>query len=303
MGDHDVSKLGLGTVQFGSDYGISNTAGQTSSKDVKDILAEAMKQGITTIDTAHLYGNSEEVLGKSLPSDYVFDVITKTTPVKRAEILPEDIEAVKNGFEESLRRLGKNNIYGLLLHHADDLKSSNAEALYGYLSQVREEGRVKKIGVSVYDNDQIDYILDRFKIDLIQIPMNIFDQRLLRSGALDRLKKQNIEIHVRSVFLQGVVFMEPEGLPAHLQGLSRPVEHLRALAERHDTNVASVALAFLAGNENVDKIICGVDNLKQFKDLIKSLSSLPEIEKTLFSSLAVDDPKLVNPAEWQNIEG
>lgn len=300
MGKNYISKLGLGTVQFGLEYGISNRTGQTSMQNVGTILERALESSVTMLDTAHLYGNSEEVIGQTMPSGDCLDIVTKTIPIKKEEITAQDVDVVRDGFETSLRRLKTDCVYGLLLHHADDLKSKNAGILYEYLLQLKESGCVKKIGVSVYDNEQIDYISDRFPIDLIQIPMNVFDQRLLRADALKKLKARNVEIHVRSAFLQGVVFMKPGELPAHLHGLRQPLKRFHDLAKQADATPASVALSFLMQQSEVDKVICGVNTPEQFVDLTQNLSALPQIDNTLFSALSVDDVRLINPAYWNN---
>ena len=295
-----ISKLGLGTAQFGFDYSILNDKGKTPAQDVKSILGQAIDNGITTLDTAHLYGTSEKILGQTMNAEHSFDIVTKTIPVKKEEITTQDIKVVRAGFEISLQRLKKSSIYGILLHHADDLKSKNAELLYKYLLELKTEGKVRKIGVSVYDNEQIDYILDHFPIDLIQIPMNIFDQRLLQTGALKKLKAHNIEIHVRSAFLRGVIFMAPENLPPNLKRLSVSLTRFHTLVKSAKTTPGSAALAFLMQQKEIDKVICGVNNSEQFNTLIQNISILPEIENGLFLPLGVDDVHLVNPSHWNN---
>lgn len=300
MGKNYISKIGLGTAQFGLDYGISNDMGKTPLRDVRAILNHAIDNGITTLDTAHLYGTSEEVLGKTLCTEHPFDIVTKIIPIKKEEITEQDIEVVKGGFEISLKRLKKSCIYGLLLHHTDDLKSKNAKLLYEYILQLKTTGKVKKIGVSVYNNEQINYVLDHFSIDLIQIPMNVFDQRLLQTGALKKLKAHNVEIHVRSPFLQGVVFMTPENLPSNLQGLYPSLTRFHALVESAKTTPVSAALTFLMQQREIDKVICGVNNPEHFNALIQNISILPEIDSVLFSSLGVDDVHLINPSHWNN---
>ena len=291
-------KLGLGTVQFGLEYGISNTHGQTSLDEVKDILKCAADHNITTIDTAHLYGNSEEAIGQSLPSNHDFKIVTKTIPIKKDTISEEDITTVKTGIDESLNRLQQKQLDGLLLHHSDDLKSKNAGTLYEALVEYKSKGIINKIGISAYNSEQIDFTLENFDIDLIQIPMNIFDQRLLTSGTLKKLKQKNIEIHVRSAFLQGVIFMQPKQLPSTLKPLAPYLQKFLDLAQELNQPPEAVALAFLIQQEEIDKIICGINSCEQFQTLITHTGNLPAINPELFNSFAINDTPLINPANW-----
>lgn len=298
MGKNYLSKLGLGTVQFGLDYGVSNQNGKMLFDDVKEILNIASINKIKTIDTAFSYGNSEKVLGEATLDPTSFDIVTKTIPIKKNIIQIEDIKKVEEGFYNSLKKLNKRKIYGFLVHHADDLMSENANQLFDCLSRLRDTGIVHKVGVSVYDQEQIDFILERFKIDLIQLPMNIFDQRLFKTKTLQKLKDHDVEIHVRSAFMQGLVFLEKNELPQGLKDFSPYLEQFCQFARELNSTRSAVALAFLMQQDTIDKVICGVHNPKQFKTIINDVSSLPEIDNKLFSSFAIDDVRMVNPAFW-----
>ncbi len=208
-------KIGLGTVQFGTPYGISNTTGQTPEQEVHRILTTAASHGIRTIDTASLYGDSEQVLGRQLSVDHVFRIVTKTPRFDRACISAEDGKHLKKVFDQSCSYLRQQTVYGLLVHNADDLLTSSGAYLMDAMSELKSEGRVSKIGASVYSASQIDRILERFSIDLIQLPINVLDQRLIKSGHLAALKHKDVEVHGRSVFLQGMLLMDPDRLPAH----------------------------------------------------------------------------------------
>lgn len=303
MAKHDLHKLGLGTVQFGLDYGISNQAGRIMPDEVEKILVEAAASGVTMLDTAHLYGESEDVIGQSLSNAAnldarTFNIVTKTIPIRSSEITPENIRDVDQGVRLSLERLNQSQLYGILLHDANDLKSKNADALFDYLKRLREDGLVKKIGVSVYDEEQVTYIQDRFPIDLIQIPLNVFDQRLINSGTLKTLSDNSVEVHVRSAFLQGIIFMKPSDLPAHLSAFAEPLKAFQEMANEHNVSFAAVALAFLTPLEGVHKVVCGVNSLTQFNNLVEDVCSLPHIEYASFAPFSIEDPKLVNPAHW-----
>ncbi len=293
-----IHKLGLGTVQFGLDYGISNRAGQTSEEEVKNIINYAHEAGIKTIDTAHLYGNSEQALGESIPPEYEFEIITKTIPIKKSVITKNDITRVINGIEQSFERLKRNKIYGLMLHHADDLASENAPNLFAALSKYKKENKFKKIGVSVYNQSQIDLVLEKFEIDIIQIPINIFDQRLIKSRSLKALRDAGVEIHARSAFLQGLVFLDPDNIPDKLKNIGPTLKKFHAWVKENNITPAQGALMFLVDQPEIDRIICGVNTKAQLQELTNALATMPKIDTGIFPSLAVDDISLIDPTKW-----
>jgi len=291
------SRLGLGTVQFGLDYGISNLIGQTPIESVTDILDFASKNSITTLDTAHTYGDSEQVIGLTGDSKQ-FEVVTKTIPIFKKEVSSNDIKIVCNGVFESLKRLKLDQLDGLLVHHCDDLKKVGGGSLFRSLSDLKSQSLFLKMGVSVYSAEDIDFVLKNYDLDLIQIPMNVFDQRLLHSGALQRIKNSGIEVHVRSAFLQGVVFMDPKNLPHNLSKHSVHLTKFRRAIKALNVAPATACLAFLMQQPEIDKVICGVNSLSQLTGLIENVSRLPIIEKSFFDSLWVDDDSFLNPSNW-----
>ena len=200
-----MSKLALGGVQFGIDYGIANTKGQVQIEEVQSILNYAKKNGVNILDTASGYGDSEEVLGKVGVDN--FQIITKTTSIKQG------VNGVVRIFYQSLKNLKQKKAYGLLIHDIGEIEHKQFDTLLIELARLKRQGLVKKIGVSVYNNQQIDYVLDNFSIDLIQLPINILDQRLINDESLVKLKKHNVEIHARSALLQGLLLMSINTIP------------------------------------------------------------------------------------------
>ncbi len=288
-------KLGIGTVQFGLDYGISNKEGKTPPDEVVRILEIAKENCIRIIDTAALYGSSEEALGEVLPQGHSFDIVTKT-PKFSESISETDVLLLEETYHQSLQKLKQSSLYGLLFHNADDLLASKGYLLWDKMMELKSRGLVRKIGVSVYTGAQIDKILEKYAIDLIQIPLNILDQRLLRAGYLEKLKRAGVEIHVRSVFLQGLLLMDPETLPPYFNSVK---EHLRKyhlyLREKNLTPLQS-ALGFVLGIKEVDAVICGVNNYVQLLELCSAAKS-SAIEN--FDRFALSDEAILNPAQWK----
>jgi len=177
-----ISKLALGTVQFGLDYGVTNCNGQTTLDEVQKILDCAKDNGINTLDTAPGYGNCEQILGKMGIDDC--QIITKTTPLNGS------INEVIDNFYQSLKKLNVERVEGLLIHNIDDIKNKQFDALFSKLNELKQQGFVKKIGFSTYTPEQVDFLLENFDFDLIQLPFNVFDVRLIEGGQLRALKNK-----------------------------------------------------------------------------------------------------------------
>jgi aryl-alcohol dehydrogenase-like predicted oxidoreductase len=290
-------EIGLGTVQFGLQYGISNDGGVTSPQEVANILRYAENQGIRVLDTAALYGNSEKAIGEALPVDHSFKIVSKTPVFKKEIIDDEDVGHLRNVFKTSLARLQQRKIYALLFHHADDLLVQNSERLYKKALEWKEAGMVRKIGVSVYSETQIERIIKKYPIDIIQLPINVYDQRLIESGILKHLKDKNIEIHVRSVFLQGLMLMSFDKIPEYFQPVSNIFKAYQEYLIEKELTPTQGALAFLRQVSEIDVAILGVNKLSQLKSNISDFSN-PECSLLKFDSFSVNQEKYVNPALW-----
>jgi len=292
-------KIGLGTAQFGLDYGISNPLGKIPVAEVKRILGFAAANGVHVIDTASLYGDSEKVLGQCLGEHHSFHIITKTPQYNKSLITEGDAEQIKKVFHESLVRLKQSSLYGLLIHNGDDLLAQNGAALWDAMNDIKNSGLVKKIGASIYAARQVNAILEKFPIDLIQLPINVLDQRLIRSGHLERLKKRGIEVHARSVFLQGLLLMNPSDLPdsfcsvrVHLQ------QYQQFIGERNVSPVKS-ALNFVLNIEGVDTVIIGVVSSAQLEEILHACVDAPELTANEYRNFAWSDEEILDPSRWK----
>ena len=220
-----MPRLVLGGAQLGLAYGISNASAMpTSLSEAEAILTYASTHDIKKIDTAAAYGDSEGLLGAILhrPGLQEFKVITKTLPLPSLDTIDSKaLQLVKETFLRSLEKLKQASVYALMVHHADDLLKVNSNRLYDWLLELKAQGLVDKIGCSFYTREQLDKALAKFSLDIIQVPANIFDQRLLENEYLIRLS-QSMEIHVRSVFLQGLIFLDVARLPENIKNLAKP---------------------------------------------------------------------------------
>lgn len=296
--DSKLTALGLGTVQFGCDYGITNRAGQVSYEEVQRILGRAATLGIKVLDTAALYGLSEQMLGTVLGPEHPFRIVTKTCKVAADNVTDDDAAELVRTFERSLTRLNQDSIYGLLVHDANDLLKPGGARLLEALRRLKTDGRVAKIGVSIYTPEQIDKLLALFTPDLIQVPLNVFDQRLVSGGYLERLRRNGVEIHVRSVFLQGLLLMEPRTVDSYFEPLRDQLENFHHDMTATGSTPLEGALRFALNRPEVDTVLVGVCSRRELEE-IRSAAINPASTEMDFSRWAINDPRFVDPSQWR----
>jgi aryl-alcohol dehydrogenase-like predicted oxidoreductase len=289
-------KIAIGTAQFGMDYGLSNQYGKSEKNEVSKILQYANQKGINVIDTSPSYGDSELVLGKVI-NDYEFSMVTKTPIFSDSTISNFHSKKLNKSFYKSLSSLGTGNIYGLLIHSCDDLLKPGGELLFKEMEKLKSTGKLEKIGVSVYNSSQIELVLNRYNIDLIQLPINIFDQQLFVDGWLKKLKNKGIEIHARSVFLQGLLLMNSADIPQYFSPILDKIEILSKAAKNLSISKLELALNYVNGISEIDKIVIGVNKFAQFNEIVNAKQL--KINPIDFIENSINNPKYVNPSEWQ----
>jgi len=289
-------KLGLGTVQFGMNYGFSNSRGRMPEPEVAETLDLAARSGIQVLDTAQAYGDSETILGKLLPTKHDFRIVTKIgAAANRAT--SQAVQAFRTGFRRSLEKLGQDSIYALLCHDAAQLLGPGGPAIWDEMMALRDEGRVEKIGVSIYTQKEITQLLAAFKIDIIQVPYNLLDQRLFLGGALRALKREGIEIHTRSTFLQGLLLVEPRNLNERFAPLREHLEKTIVILRDHGLAPLPGALACSIQRAEIDTVLVGVASPEELREILTALAAVPASEID-FSLCALTDEKFLNPSNW-----
>lgn len=289
-----ISRLALGTAQFGEDYGIANSTGQVSKEQAIEILNYAKSKGICYLDTASSYGASESVIGgylKENPSS--FKITSKLPPLKQC-----DSGEIEQCLKQSMERLRVKKLYGYLLHQFGDIKSNSD--LWSNLVRLKASGKIEKIGISLYFPDELKFLLDRnIDFDILQVPYSVFDQRFEKYFGI--LKKKNIVVQVRSVFLQGLVFLGLADLPALFREVMPQLKRLQKLADDQEIPVEALALNFALLNPNIDQVLIGVDSLTQLKNNITSIGLINNVRDVLdqLKEIKIDQEEILMPNKWK----
>jgi len=280
-------KLALGTVQFGLDYGAFGSKKRVAQGEVRSILKAARAAGIDTIDTARAYGEAESVLASTGELSH-FDVVTKCPK------LPADCDPAAVLFEEfsaSCDALQVDSVSGYLLHDAADL---DRPGVLGALGELVQSGRAEYIGVSVYSYKEALELCDKFPLNLIQLPANVLDPWYKNSEF-----PPNVNVHVRSVFLQGFLLSDPDSLPVFFHNWKDTLKTFRQRAEFKNLTPVQAALLPIVQSPAIDRVVVGVDSLLQFQDIIDFQAKLGDLELQDLGEYPDATEMLTDPRKWQ----
>ena len=281
------SKIILGSANFENIYG--NRKYSVNQKSIKDILEYAKNNGINLIDTASNYGKSEESLGKNNIKD--FDIISKLPEIEKNVNVKKFVE---NCLKGTLYKTKRKKIYGYLIHNPKDILSNNKKAILKTLNLLKKQNKIKKIGVSVYEVEELKKILKVFKPDIIQIPINILNQNFLKKNFLKKIKKKGIEIHGRSIFLQGALLKYRNTSQGRI--LKKKMKKVDTLCKKKNISKIGLLLNFADSIKEIDKLVLGIDNMKQLKQIIKCNEN-PYLIKG-YKSLSTNNKKIIDPRTW-----
>lgn len=287
-------RLALGTAQFGLDYGIANQLGQVSQSAAANMLKLAADSHIDTLDTAIAYGDSEAFLG--IVGVKGFDVVTKIPAVP--ENYKKVDEWISHQLFSSMARLRAKSIYGLLLHRPSQLLLPCGDQIFGALQELKRNGFVKKIGISIYSPSELDALTARYQLDIVQAPFNLIDQRLLTSGWLGLLKQKEIEVHTRSAFLQGLLLMPRSVVTTKFSPWESIWKIWHDWLEYHNVTPVHACLAFVLGFSEIHRVVVGADSHEQLTQIITS-SLMTKIER--FPDIFSNDECLINPSNWTKL--
>ena len=284
-------RIALGTVQFGLNYGIANSEGKVSLTAAKEILSVCKVAGIDMIDTAMAYGESELCLGRVGVEG--FDVVTKipSVPVDCIDV----VEWITGQVHDSMARLHIESIYGLMLHRPDELFSLRGEEILKALKRLKKTGLVEKIGVSVYSPDELEDLFALHDFDIVQCPFNIIDNRLVTTGWMGRLKALDVEVHVRSTFLQGLLLMSRNRIPKQFETWDFLWDQWHRWLTDNDISAVGACLNYALSHSDIDKVVVGVDSRIQLEQIVAALGVS---SSQAFPDISSSDSRLINPSNW-----
>jgi aryl-alcohol dehydrogenase-like predicted oxidoreductase len=288
-----LGKFVIGTAQFGMPYGIANESGATDRYEAQKILSIACQAGFSGIDTAEAYGKSIHTLGSL--NLYDLEIFSKTGVASNLD-LPIDRQIINN-VKTSLSTLRREYLDVLLIHDASLLNGVCRNEIYEALRCLKVEGLVKKIGVSGYRVAEVDAIIKSFSLDVVQFPFNVFDQRLTKTKSLEHWKSVGIEVHVRSIYLQGLLLMEPGARPDYFIKWSEWFFRWDQWVKDSGNSRLSACLGFVLANPMIDRIVLGFASADEVSSLLEAVDSL-SFEGTP-DHLFCADEDLIFPFNWR----
>ena len=288
----------LGTAQFGQAYGITNASGQVPEDEVGRLLSEAQHAGVTYLDTAQAYGNAEAVLGRQLPTSHKFKLTSKLSAQSKPEFCSADTVMWERNFHDSCNKLKAKTIDSYLLHAPSDLRKPGGYLLENWLLSLRERGLVNRLGVSIYAAEDLEFINPTL-LDLVQLPLSLYDQRMIMDGTIDRLSTQGTKIHIRSVYLQGLLLTPAQRWPSWTPLDARfRQQKLEELAKQRNCGLIELVLGFAQSLTNIEAVVLGVCNLDELTATTKAWEKRIKWSSNEYKTWALQNPGILDPRNW-----
>jgi aryl-alcohol dehydrogenase-like predicted oxidoreductase len=292
-----MKNLILGSANFGQNYGISNKT-ELSALEINKILIKAFRSEITTIDTSPEYGQAERIIGNFLKENNLkknIKIITKMP--KNLSLKKEPEYIIKKTLENSIKNLSVPRIDTLLIHDIKDFMKVFSDKTLNLLNDLKKSKIVKKIGVSIYEKNDLKEIKNMIPINVVQLPISIIDQRPIENGLVNELKKKKIKVHGRSIFLQGLIFMNPNKIPSNCRSLKYSVKKIQDFCKKRQISVVKLCFMFLNTIKDLDSCVVGINSLKHFNEILVFQSSQP-FKKICFKSFASNNEEQIDPRYW-----
>lgn len=285
-----MKRIILGTAQFGLNYGINNPSGRPSEFEVFELLDYSYNHGLKTLDTADAYGYAAEILG-------IYNIQKPGRFFFNTKFLADSSNLISQ-LDKSLIKLNQESVNVYLYHSFGDFV--NYPEIKGQLLDLKKQGRINKIGISVYENEEFEKACESDLIDVIQFPYNLLDNYSQRGDHIKLAKTNRKELQVRSIFLQGLFFKQIAELPNLLIPLTSYLKKIHEIAQKANISIAQLAMNYALQQNEIDYILFGVDSLKQLRDNIdisKNIISDDIIEE--INKIDVKEIELLYPKNWK----
>ncbi len=263
------SRIVIGTVRFSGLYGINTNKKILRKVDVQKILNFASKKKIKYLDTAIDYKKTNNILRNLNLKN--FNITSKLPGKKRFKLKYNHLN-VRKLVIDHLKKLKVKKLHTLYLHQPDDILKKNGINIIYSLQKLKKEKKINKIGYSIYSTRQLKRLLNIFKPDIIQCPLNILDRRFLKRNFLNKLQNQNIEIHVRSIFFQGGLISDYKNLKKKLLFPRSAYDKWVKWLKKKKINKVRGALSILYKLDKKVKVVIGVESIDQLSQIVKEIN-------------------------------
>lgn len=285
-----LHKLGIGSGQLALDQQQAVVRGRTREAEARDILSIAARAGLGVFEINGHSAQSEITLGGALLHPNPFRITLSTIRPDRG---PDVVEAE---LRAQMARLRLAQVETVMASSATDLFGPQGLALWERLKALKDQGLCRKIGVPVYASDDPLGVARRFKPDIVQAPVSLLDQRLLVDGTLAALTEMGIEVHLRSIFLNGLLFLPPDRAPTHLKSAASRISRARRLIAEGRSDPLQAALGFALSRPEASAVLVGVTSVAEMSAVIAAASSPPpDLD---WDEMALDDPAALDPHQW-----
>ena len=292
-------KIGIGTAQLGMKYGVTNNSKKLDLDNFKKILSLSLKNNISIIDTANSYGDSIKKIGYTISQNKFrnkFKIISKVSDlrkVKKSNIYSH----IFDNISFSSKKMKVKSLEGILIHDIKDLESKKSTEIFNSFIKLKKKKLVKKIGFSAYKISDVLKYIKKYNFDFIQFPLNVFDQRILDKKIQKKLRFFKIELHVRSIFLQGLLLLSKKELPNNFRN-RHIIKRWHKFLNDNSLDAITTCINFIKHNNIYSKVIIGFHDYQQFEDVVKNFSIKKNINLN-FKKLAIKDESIINPSNWK----
>ncbi len=289
----------LGTAQFGLDYGVTNTSGKLLQKTIAKILSEAQKENISMLDTASAYGDAEKTIGQIIGKKNKFKILSKF-PSQKGRIFFEekDISFWEEEFQKSLINLNTKKLDTFFVHDTNDLSKKGNIFLKDWLKSLKTRNLVKRLGVSIYDKDELNNLPYEF-LEAVQLPLSIYNQKLLLDGTIVKLKNQGSSIFLRSLFLQGLLVSQVSNWPKWIKIKEKKHhDYFCKFAQSQGYELSELCLDFAKKSHQVEAIILGFTNNHELREVCNFWKNDERLIICDYEKWSLSNEAFIDPRNW-----
>tara|TARA_B100000003_G_C10934696_1_gene372702 strand:+ start:3360 stop:4274 length:915 start_codon:yes stop_codon:yes gene_type:complete len=291
-----MKQLILGTANFGNNYGILKN--KLNLNQISEILKLCFEKNIKIIDSAPAYGNAQKILGNFLHkyNNYKIDLISKTPQIFSEHQI---YEKINKSIDITLEFMNLKKINTLLVHNISNFLKVNPRVFAQSLIKLKKEGKVKKIGISIYEVTEFEAVKNFFMPDVVQLPLSIIDQRFLKKKFLENLKKMKCEIHARSIFFQGLLLLNYEEIPKKLSKIKKSLSLVDKLCIEHSISRLKLILNFIHSIDEIDAFLVGIRSKDNLIEILNEMNTLNTKKyKICYEKFSLNNPKILDARNW-----